>query len=145
MTLEEIKKEWQKDCVIDQTELAQESLKSNELHSKYYNIYCDEKLKSYAMENKHNRLRKEKFEFYTQGPSKEQKDLGWKMPPKGMIIKSEVNIYLESDSDIGMSALRLAAQKEKVDFLKDILDEIKNRRWSIRNAIEFLKFISGAY
>ena len=144
MTLEELKKEWAKDCIIDQTELASESIKSNELHSKYYNHYCDEKLKLAAMQHKHYRLRRDKFEFYTQGPSKEQRDLGWRMPPKGVIIKTESNIYLDSDTDLGMSQLRLEAQKEKVDFLKDILDEIKNRRWTIRNAIEFLKFISGA-
>ena len=39
MTLEELQADWEKDTVIDRSELGQEALKIPQLHSKYYKIF----------------------------------------------------------------------------------------------------------
>ena len=46
MKFEEIQKLWTSDCNIDETELAQESVKIPQLHNKYLILYSNEKLKS---------------------------------------------------------------------------------------------------
>jgi len=45
MKFEEIQKLWTHDCPIDDTELAQESVKIPQLHNKYLILYSNEKLK----------------------------------------------------------------------------------------------------
>ena len=45
MKFEEIQKLWTSDCNIDETELAQESVKIPQLHNKYLILYSNEKLK----------------------------------------------------------------------------------------------------
>ena len=45
MKFEEIQKLWTRDCPIDETELAQESVKIPQLHNKYMILYSNEKLK----------------------------------------------------------------------------------------------------
>ena len=45
MNFEEIQKLWTSDCNIDETELAQESVKIPQLHNKYLILYSNEKLR----------------------------------------------------------------------------------------------------
>ena len=45
MKFEEIQKLWTSDCVMDETELSQESVKIPQLHNKYLIFYSNEKLK----------------------------------------------------------------------------------------------------
>jgi hypothetical protein len=53
-------------------------------------------------------------------------------------------VYLQSDKKIIESNQKIAYQKEKIDFLHSILDNLKQRTWNIRNAIEFIKFSQGS-
>lgn len=143
MILDDILNEWTKDCIVDRTELAEESLKTISLHSKYMRIYKEEKLKLIKLKQEHSKLRLAKHEFYSMGPSKETEKLGWEMPARGMVIKTEVDMYLQADQDIINDNLRIAMAQEKVDLLFDILKEVNNRRWSIRAAIDFMKWVGG--
>jgi len=143
MKTEEIFELWDKDSKIDISELALESLKIPELHNKYYKIYHRQRLLFIKLQKEHEQLVFDKKEFFTLGPNEETKSLGWELPERGKILKSEVQIYLDADKDVVASALKVAAQKEKVDLLKSILDTISNRSYHINNAINFLNFQNG--
>lgn len=143
MTLDEILDNWRKDCDIDHTELGEESLKTIKLHSKYISIYKKEKLILIKLQKDLAKLRLAKFEFYSMGPSKETQELGWEMPARGAIVKIEIPMYMDADQDIINANLKIAVQQEKVDLLADIVKEVNNRRWSIRAAIDFQKWVSG--
>ena len=91
MNFSELQEEWKKDCKIDNSDLAAESANCPQLHSKYYKIYSTEKLLLKKLESDMKVLELDKYEFYTQGPTEEQHKKGWKLPPKGVIIKSEVD------------------------------------------------------
>lgn len=143
MTLEDILKMWVEDCIVDKTELADESLKTITLHGKYMEIYKKEKLILIKLQKELPKLRLAKREFYTMGPDEETQKLGWELPPRGAVIKSEVDEYLAADQDLINANLRSAVQQEKVDLLADIVKEVQNRRWAIKSAIEFIKFIQG--
>lgn len=143
MKLEEIHELWSKDSEIDQTQLSRESLSIPKIHHKYYRLYIAENLALFKLEAELKELKLAKYEFYTQGPSDESREKGWKLPGKGMILKAEVGVYLEADRDLIDLSLRIGLQGQKVAFLKDIIADLKVRNFLIKNAIEHMKFMNG--
>lgn len=143
MKLEDIFKLWEEDCNIDRQDLGTEALKIAKLHSKYYNIYVHERLKLRKYEAEMKTLKLEKYEFYTQGPTKEQVQKGWQLPPAGRIIKSEVSSYMEADKDMITLSLQIGIQQEKIELLESIIKSLNNRGYNIRAAIDWAKFQSG--
>lgn len=144
MDINELIEEWNKDSKIDITELDHESIKIAKLHNKYYQIFAKERLINRRYEAELKRLKLDKYEFYTQGPSEETVSKGWKMPSKGMILKQEVNTYLEGDEDIINMSLKIGYQQEKIDFLESIIKSLQTRGYNIKSAIDFLRFKNGA-
>lgn len=143
MKLEEIQSEWDTDSQIDRTQLGNEAIKIPSLQAKYYKIYVREVLQLKAMEESLSILKLEKWEFFTQGPTRETHAKGWEPIPKGQILKADVERYMDADKDLIAEKLKIAKQKEKVNFLKHIIDSLNGRSWNIRAAIDFEKFRAG--
>ena len=143
MKLDDIRNMWSLDAKIDSTELSHESLRIPSLHSKYYGIFTEERLRLRKYETDMKKLRLEKFEFYTQGPTKETLERGWTLPPVGRVIKSEVNNYIDADDDIIHLTLKIGIQQEKIEMLESVIRTLNNRGYLIKNAIDFEKFKTG--
>ncbi len=143
MNIEEIMELWNIDTNIDKTELGDESLKIPKLHSKYFNILTRERLvlRKYIEDMK--KLKLDKYEFFTQGPNEDTKDKGWRLPPKGMILKGDIPMYMDADQDVIDLTLKIGLQQEKVDLLESIIKTIINRNFVIKNAIEWNRFTMG--
>lgn len=144
MRLEEIFTEWEKDSNIDITELGEESLKISKLHHKYFRILSYERMQYKKLDAELKMLRLEKHEFYTQGPTKETLEKGWKLPAVGKILRSDVNNYIDSDRDIIALTLKIATQLEKMDLLESIIKVIINRGYNLKVALDWEKFKMGA-
>ena len=144
MKIEEVLELWSKDSIVDKTELADESIKIPKLHHKYYNIFVHERLRLKALELEYKKLKLAKHEFYTQGPNEETRDKGWKMPPIGRPLKSDIPMYMDADSDISEIALRIAYQNEVVELLESIIKSLINRGYNIKTAVDFIRFTNGA-
>jgi hypothetical protein len=144
MTIDEILENWQIDAKIDNTELGQEALNIPKLHHKYYQIYVKEKLILRKQESEMKQLKLDKYEFFTQGPNEETKNKGWKLPPKGMILKTDMPMYMDADEEIVNLSLKIGYQQEKIELLDSIIKTIINRNFLIRNAIDWQKFTMGA-
>ena len=144
MKFEDIFASWEKDSVIERTELAEESLKIPKLHHKYYSMFVAERATLRKLESDLKKLKLDKYEFYTQGPTNETKEKGWRLPPKGLILKADVPMYMEADQDIIDLSLRIGMQQEKVEFLESIIRTFQTRGYIIKNAIDFNKFTMGA-
>ncbi len=143
MKIDEISSFWKIDSEIDRTDLGNESLKIPKLHHKYYTILVSEKLLLRSFESDMKKLKLDKYEFYSQGPSSDTpKD--WRLPSKGIILKTEIPMYMEGDSDIIKLSLKIGLQQEKISLLEDIIKSINTRNYNIRNAIEFLKWTNGS-
>lgn len=143
MTLDQIAEEWRKDASIDSTELGTESLKIPQLHSKFMKIYFDErqKLKAYEFKSKETFLKK--YEYYNGRMSQEElESAGWE-PFVKKLMKNEIDMYIDSDTDIINIKMRMEAQKEKIDFLEEVLKNLNQRNFQIRNAIEWQRFTNG--
>jgi len=144
MKIEELFEEWEKDCVIDKTELGDEAVRIAKLHSKYLKWMFEERLRLKKMDSEFKQLKLEKYEFYTQGPTKEQREKGWELPPKGMILKQDLNMYMDADKDIIDHSLKIGLQQEKAQLLEDIIKSLNNRGYNISAAITWARFTMGA-
>jgi len=143
MKFEDLFSSWEKDSVIDRTELGDESLKIPKLHHKYYSIYVTEKAILRKLESEMKKLKLDKYEFFTQGPTEETKEKGWRMPARGMILKADIPLYMEGDQDIIDLSLKIGMQQEKIEFLESIIKSFQTRGYIIKNAIDFARFTMG--
>ena len=143
MKLEEIYSEWKKDSEIDMTSLGDESIKIPKLHHKYFQVYSSEKLLLRKYEAEMKQLKLVKYEFYTMGPN-EDTPSNWKLPPRGMILKTEVPMYMEADKELIELSLKIGYQQEKVELLESIIKSLTNRGFQIKAAIDWHKFTMGA-
>ena len=142
MKLEDIIQQWEQDVKIDRTELDAESIKIPSLHNKYYKIYIKEKIQLKAEEQDYKLYYKLKHEYYTGKLSKQDLDEnGWE--PFQFVLKNDLSIYLEADKDLSDKLLKLQVQKEKVQFLEDIIKTLNGRGFLIKNAVDFIRFTSG--
>ena len=143
MTLEEIQTMADKDLKINDVELDLESLKTPQLHNKYLIIFSDEKLILGKLKSDFSVLRKNKWLYYTGKLSQEElDDFGWDTFDLN-ILKSDIDKFLDSDTDIITLANRILLQQEKVNYLESVIKIINNRQWNIRSAIDWMKFTNG--
>lgn len=143
MKLDDIFAMWDEDSTIDKQNLSDEALKISKLHHKYYRIFINERLTLRKYESDLKILKRDKFEFYTQGPTEETHKLGWKLPPIGRILKNDANMYVDTDQDIVSLSLKIGIQHEKTNLLESILKSLVNRGFNIKAAIDFEKFKTG--
>lgn len=143
MQLEEIQKLWEKDSVIDDTAYDSESTKIPQLHSKYYKIYVEEQLRLKQIEYKMKILMRDKYEFFSEGPSIEKVKEGWEYPAKGTILRADIDRYMYADKDVIAMSTKIDYTKSKVDFLESIIDNLNRRSFIIKNAIEWNRFKNG--
>ena len=81
-----------------------------------------------------------KWEYYT---GKADPDVYQEHPFDLKVLKADVGIYLDSDKDIQELGQKEAYIQAIVTYLEKILREINNRNWTIRNTIEWKKFLHG--
>lgn len=144
MKLEDIQTEWDKDCTIDQFNLASEEAKIPKLHAKYWKWLIHERLRLRVLEADLKTLSNDKFWFFLQGHDEETRAKGWVMPPRGkIVVKDEAKMLVETDKDVVTLTLKVAAQREKALLLEDIIKSIHNRSYIIRGMIDFRKFEAG--
>lgn len=143
MTLEEIEIEWGKDININRDDMVNEIYKTPKLHHKYWKIYSRERKQLKLLENELSIIKYDKKEFLTYGISREDKDKGWKMPPKGRLLKSEAESYLDADKEIQEKELLITEQKIKIDYLSNIIDSIKYRNNALGLMLDWLKWSNG--
>lgn len=143
MKIDEIYEQWEQDSKINPSDLSMESIKISELHHKYFKIFTNERLILRKHEMDLKILKKEKFDFFTFGPTKETQEKGWTLPPSGKILKSDVQFYIDSDKDIIALTMKVGIQNEKIELLDSIIKSLNSRSFNIKNAIEYMKFQAG--
>lgn len=143
MRLEEIEALWDKDCIIDRVELAKESLMIPKLHNKYYKLYLREKLILKKMKSSLNKLRSAKRLWYDGKFAREDlEEWGWNQCLI-QVQSKDLNTYVDGDDDVIQEEIKTSLQEEKVEYLRSIINNITQRSFVIKNAIEFIKFTNG--
>lgn len=127
---------------IKQTDLAHESLRSNDLFVKYIQLYSTENLRLSKMENDKKKLVAEKREYYSGNASPDV----YKVKPFDVKVRTDGGIqkYIDADLDIVTYDEAIIIQRQKVEVLTAVLDQINKRGFSIRQAIDYIKFMGGS-
>ena len=144
MRIEEIFDSWNKDCKIDETELSRESLNTPSLHGKYLRMFSDERLKLRSLKLKQKQLAQTLVEYY-KGDLNNPEDLKavGRDPWPRKILRQDIQSYVDADREMVELIARVSYQEEVVEVLQEIVKSINNRGFSIKNSIDFLRFING--
>ena len=140
MDLNELQNDVDRDLKIDDTELDLESIRTPQLHNKYLKLYTKYSLQLKKAQDDYKILYRLKWEYYT---GKADPEIYQEKPFDLKILKADVAIYLDSDKEIQELGQKEAYIQAVVTYLEKILREINNRNWTIRNTIEWKKFIHG--
>ena len=147
MKLTSIQEMWKKDCQIDDIELDASSLNVPKLHAKYSEILVSKKLTQIQHEHKLKDLQKDKWLWYTGKLTQEEiQKKNWDYDPfKGLtILKSDYDKFFGSDKDIQKAVEKLQYCKVTVEYLQDIVSQLTWRHQTIKNIIEWRKFMAGS-
>lgn len=145
ITVEEILLEWKADSEIGKN-LDEETLRCARLHRKYLEILSAVKVQLKKRKRKLETVKHEKKLWLHGRMSKDDMDKrGWKYDPfdGSKPMKSEYDGYIKVDPDVQDLIDDIETLNICHDTLVDILDNIKWRPQSIKNAIEFKKFLAG--
>jgi hypothetical protein len=92
-------------------------------------------------ETEYNILKKEKWEYYT---GKADASVYAEKPFDLKILRTDIDKYLDSDMDLQKQKQKVDYLNTTVDFLDRTIRQIGNRGFTIKNAIDWRKFTSGA-
>lgn len=146
MNLEQIKEQWNNDCEIDDIELDKASLVVPKLHAKYQDLLTSKILVLKQYQNKYNELLKDKWLWYNGKMDEETvREKGWEPDPfNGLkIMKNDMQIFFNADKDLQDLNAKIEYLKVTVDFLKECMQNITWRHQTIRNTIDWRKFMAG--
>jgi len=141
MNLEEIQELVDKDLKINDSELDLESIKTPQIHNKYMKLLTKFKLMLSRNESEFHITKKQKWEYYT---GKADPSVYAEKPFNLKILRQDVDKYIDSDEDIIKLKQKSDYLNTVVDFLDRTVRQISNRTFTIKNAIDWKKFTSGA-
>jgi len=141
MDLEQLQELADKDLKINDTELDLESLKTPQLHNKYMKHLTKFKLLLTRAEDEYRTIKREKWEYYT---GKSDPAVYQLKPFNLKILKQDVDKYIEADEEIQKATQKVKYLETVVDFLDRTIRQVSNRTFTIKNAIDWRKFTSGA-
>ena len=140
MKLTDIQQMTEQDMAIDDLELDRASLDTPQLHNKYLQLYTQEALTFRKIDSDFKRVYKSKWEYYT---GKADPEVYKAAPFDLKILKQDVHMYLDADPELDKLQSKLIYQKEKINYLENILKSLNSRTFHIKNAIEWKKFTHG--
>lgn len=143
-SIEEYEKMWAEDSKIDETNLIGEAARIPILHSKYYKLYHRAALRATKLRYDLKELERTKHDWMEGVLDQEDlKKLGWRpFGPKPM--KSDMPRKIETDPDVVKLSLKIEYQSSIAKFLEDVVKQINNRNYVIKNMIDLIKFQAGA-
>jgi len=141
MDIEKLQEEADKDLKINDTELDIESLKTPQLHNKYLKHFNKFKLMLTKAETDLSVLKRDKWEYYT---GKSSPEVYKEKPFDLKIMRTDLDKYLDSDEELQKAIQKVKYLETVIDFLERTLRQISNRTFTIKNAIDWRKFTSGA-
>ena len=132
---------WEKDSKIDIDNLHTESLNIPVLHAKYYDIYNNFMLLRKKAEQQKKNVRHERYEYYS---GKADPDVYIKDPfPKKIRDKDTMTKYLDADERLSNVSMKIEYYNVMLGYIEEILKQITNRTYQIKNSIDFMRFNSG--
>ena len=140
MTLDELKLQVKKDLEVDDETLDKESYKNQELYAKYLDHKTNFELLLYKAKGDYKVLFRDKWEYY--GGKADAKIYVTK-PFDLKVLKTDLNIYIESDEEIIKLEHKIAYLETTIKYIDGVLRSIQSRGWDIKNSISWKQFEAG--
>lgn len=141
--IDDIAAEWNKDGPLEETRIGNQTKDAPKLHGKYYSYLMTELRTLSYLEGKLSILKGMREDYYAGVLSEEDlKKMGW-IPYGVRLTKTEIANKIQKDHMIIMAHIRVSRQGDLVNYLQSIIKEISSRSFTIRNYIEYQKFING--
>ena len=132
---------WSEDSKIDPDNLHTESLNIPVLHAKYFDLYNNLNLLRKKAEQQRKNIRHQRYEYYS---GKADPDVYIENPfPKKIRDKDTMAKYLDADEKLSGLSLKIDYYETMMKYLEEILKQVTNRTYQIKNSIDFMRFSSG--
>ena len=141
MDLEKLQQQADTDLKINDTELDLESLKTPQLHNKYMKHLTKFKLMLSRAEGDLANTKRQLWEYYT---GKADASVYAEKPFDLKVLRTDVDKYIESDEELIKAKQKREYLTACVDYLDKTIRQISNRGFTIKNAIDWRRFTSGA-
>ena len=138
MDLDKIQEMWSSDCKIDDALLDDEALKIPQLHAKYVTLYNQFKLLMSKAQLESKNLKHKKWLYYSGKEVPEDAE-----PFNYKVIRSDIPNWIAVDEQVQRLDAKVEYYQVVLDFIAEILKQVNNRNYVIRNAIEWRRFTSG--
>ena len=140
MNLEEIQDLWKKDSVIDEVMLCEASLRIPQLHHKYLTLHSEYTLLVKKKSQELRTLEHKKWLYYSgKAPPEDYED----EPFPHKVIKSDVQNWVGVDAQIQKVEMQIDYYQATLSALSEILKQINQMSYNIKNAIEWRRFVGG--
>ena len=132
---------WSKDAQIDQDNLHDEAAKIPSLHAKYFDLYNNIKLLRERSITVDNKVRLERWNYYS-GKSDPEVYQAEPFPYK-VREKDALKRYMDADEKVQQSTLKIKYYDVMLTYLEDIIKQVGNRSYQLKNIIDWHNFRSG--
>ena len=140
MNLETINEMWLKDSKIDDVMLDKASLAIPQLHQKYLTLLTEFNLLQKKKSQDLKKLQHKKWLYYSgKAPPEEYED----KPFHYKVMKSDVPNWVAIDDDICKVEMQLDYYNVVIRTLEDILKQVHQMSYNIKNAIQWRAFVNG--
>ena len=141
MDLEQLQELADKRLKINDTELDLESIKTPQLHNEFMKHLTKFKLMLSRAEGELMNTKSVLWEYYT---GKADASVYAQRPFNYKLLRQDVDQYIQSDEAYVKAKQKVDYLSTTVDFLDRTIRQISNRTFTIKNAIEWKRFTSGA-
>ena len=140
MDLPAIQEAWKKDSVIDQVMLDEASLRIPQLHQKYLGWRQEFSLLAKRKRQELKKLQHSKSLYYAGKASPEEYA---EKPFQHKVMKSDVPGWVAVDEQVNKVEMQLEYYNEIIDGLDEILRQINQMSFNIKNAVQWRMFVGG--
>ena len=131
---------WAKDSVIDDVMLDSSSMKIPQLHAKYITLHNEYSLLLKKAKQEQNRIVHLRTLYYS---GRGTPDMYEDSPFDYKLIKSEVPSWVAVDESVNKVEMKVALYETTLNSLSDILKQIHQMSYNIKNMIEWRRFVNG--
>ena len=139
MNLDEITEMWARDSVIDDVMLDSSSMKIPQLHAKYITLHNEYSLLLKKAKQEQNRIVHLRTLYYS---GRGTPDMYEDSPFDYKLIKSEVPSWVAVDESVNKVEMKVALYETTLNSLSDILKQIHQMSYNIKNMIEWRRFVN---
>ena len=141
MDLQTINEMWERDSKIDEVMLDQASMMIPQFHQKYLTLLTEYTLLHKRKLQDLKKLQHQKFLYYSGKAAPEEYEDN---PFPYKVLKSDVFSWVNVDEDINKVELKLEYYNVVLRTLEEILKQVHQMSYNIKNMIQWRSFVGGA-